>query len=173
MLRLVIATSLLVLVAGCTDDPEPKEPKPTTSATPTATAPTMPAQAKENSPEGASAFVAHYIEVLNHASRTGDVAELSRLSDPDCSGCKKYIDLYRDTYAKGGSFSGGEWTPGKMSVDFGEPETYVTTTVAVARSEYSDGANTPIPEAASSSKISFGIAHSPWIITQLGLGDTQ
>ena len=58
MLKLVVATSLLVLVAGCTD-PEPKEPKPTTSATPTATAPTMPEQAKENTPEGASAFVAH------------------------------------------------------------------------------------------------------------------
>lgn len=172
MLRLAVAASLLLVVAGCSD-PEPREPKPTASATPTVAAPTMPAQAKEDSPEGAAAFVDHYIEVLNHASATGDVHELSRLSDPDCSGCQKYIDLYRDTYEDGGRFRGGEWKPGEMEIDFGEPETYVTTTIAVAKSEYIDESNASTTEPASSSKVSFGIGHNPWVVTQLGLGDAR
>ena len=77
-MRVVAALLALVVVAGCGGDPEPKEPKsvPTASTTPTATPPTMPAQAKENSPEGAAAFVKHYIDVFNYASNTGDVTEL-------------------------------------------------------------------------------------------------
>ena len=45
----------------------------------------MPAQAKENTPEGAAAFVGYYDKVLNHASNTGDVTELSRLSSATVS----------------------------------------------------------------------------------------
>ncbi len=61
MIRFVVAALLLVVVAGCSD-PEPVEPSAT--PTPTITVPTMPAQAKENTPEGAAAFVNHYIDVL-------------------------------------------------------------------------------------------------------------
>src|SRR5215204_1221407 len=99
----------LLLVGSCSD-PEPKEPKSSpTSPAPTATAPTMPTQAEENTPEGAAAFVKHYIDVFNYASNTGDVEELSRLSSPECEGCQSYIKLYRDTYEAGGYFEGGEW----------------------------------------------------------------
>ncbi|GAA3531179.1 hypothetical protein GCM10022234_30390 [Aeromicrobium panaciterrae] len=137
------------------------------------TAPTMPAQAKENTPEGAAAFVDHYIQVLNYASKTGDVTELSHLSDSSCSGCQKYIKLYRDTYAEGGSFSGGEWSPGEMKLDFGEPETYVTTTVAISESKYTDSHGVSSIEPASSARVSFGIAGDPWVVTQAGLGEPK
>ncbi|WP_332662819.1 DUF6318 family protein, partial [Aeromicrobium sp.] len=93
-----IVLAALLTLGACSSDPEPKEPKRTASATPTATPPTMPAQAKEDTPEGAAAFVKHYIDVFNYASNTGDVEELSRLSSPDCKGCQSYITLYRDTY---------------------------------------------------------------------------
>jgi hypothetical protein len=175
MLRLVVATSLLVLVAGCTD-PEPKEPKPTTSATPTATAPTMPAQAKENTPEGASAFVAHYIDVSNYAASTGDVEGLSRLSDSKCTGCQKYIKLYRDTYAVGGYFKGGAWTPGNLRLDFGKPETYVTTTVTSPESRFRTSSETAEETgAAESTLMTFGISRSgqEWQMTQLALGGAE
>ena len=106
----IVLAALLTLVA-CSSDPEPKEPKRTaTSATPTATPPTMPAQAKEDTPEGAAAFVKHYIDVFNYAASTGDVEELSRLSSPKCEGCQSYIKLYRDTYKAGGYFKGSDWT---------------------------------------------------------------
>lgn len=176
MLRLVVATSLLVLVAGCADDPEPKEPKPTASATPTATAPTMPAQAKENTPEGASAFVAHYIAVSNYAASTGDVEELSRLSDSKCEGCQKYVTLYRDTYKAGGYFKGGAWTPSDLRLDFGEPETYVTTTITSPESRFRTSSET-VEETgdAESTLMTFGISRSgqEWRMTQLALGGAE
>lgn len=169
MLRLVVATSLLVLVAGCTD-PEPKDPKPTASTTPTATAPTMPAQAKENTPEGASAFVAHYIDVSNYAASTGDIEELSRLSDARCDGCQKYVALYRDTYAAGGYFKGGDWTPGEMKLEFGVPETFVATTVTWPPSRFRTSSDEPEASAvADSSLLTFGLVRSSgtWHVSQL------
>ena len=108
-MRRVVTALLLMLLVGCSSDPEPKEPGP--SAKPTITAPTMPPQAKENTHEGAAAFVDHYVKVLNYAAATGDVEELSRLSSPKCDGCQKYIKLYRETYEAGGYFKGGEWSP--------------------------------------------------------------
>jgi hypothetical protein len=116
------AAALVLLLAACdsgSDDPTPEEPtsaSPTTS-TPTATLPTMPAQASEDSSEGAAAFVKHYVDVFNYAAATGDVDELSRLSSPDCEGCQRYIKLYRDTYAAGGYFRGGDWKIGDLEVE--------------------------------------------------------
>ncbi len=120
-----IVLAVLLTLGACSSDPEPKEPKRTaTSATPTATPPTMPAQAKEDTPEGAAAFVKHYIDVFNYASNTGDVEELSRLSSPDCEGCQSYIKLYRDTYKAGGYFKGSDWTlerPVELGARSGRP----------------------------------------------------
>ena len=83
----------------------PKEPKRTaTSATPTATPPTMPAQAKEDTPEGAAAFVKHYIDVFNYAASTGDVEELSRLSSPTARAARATSSSTEDTYKAGGYF---------------------------------------------------------------------
>lgn len=106
----------LLLVGACSSDPTPREPNgsattPGSSAPPTAapTVPPMPAQAGEDSPEGAAAFVKHWVDVFNYAAATGDVDELSRLSSPECKGCQNYIKLYRDTYAAGGYFKGKRW----------------------------------------------------------------
>ncbi|WP_332644255.1 DUF6318 family protein [Aeromicrobium sp.] len=155
MLRLVVASSLLVLIAGCTD-PEPKEPKPTTSAAPTATAPTMPAQAKENTPEGASAFVAHYIEVFNYAAQTGDVSELSQLSSPKCDGCQNYINLYRDTYAEGGFFKDSDWKISDLDVTFGEGRVLVFGSVSSPPGTYAESSSaTPQPGNPEDSDLTF------------------
>ena len=113
-----IVLAVLLTLGACSSDPEPREPKRTaTSATPTATPPTMPAQAKEDTPEGAAAFVKHYIDVFNYASNTGDVEELSRLSAPGCKGCQSYIKLYRNTYKAGGYFKGSDWTVSKVELE--------------------------------------------------------
>lgn len=104
---------MAALFAGCSSDPTPVEPDPaptTTSATPPRPVPTMPAQASEDSPEGAAAFVKHYVDVFNYAAATGDVAELSRLSSPDCTGCQKYIDEFRRIYEGGDQVTVQLWT---------------------------------------------------------------
>ena len=69
----------------------------------------MPAQAKQDTPEGAAAFVKHYIDVFNYAASTGDVDELSRLSDPACKPCRRYADKFEAIYAKGDRVSVRLW----------------------------------------------------------------
>ncbi|KQX75584.1 hypothetical protein ASD10_10580 [Aeromicrobium sp. Root472D3] len=70
----------------------------------------MPPQASEDSPEGAAAFVKHYVDVFNYAAATGDVDELSRLSSPDCEGCQKYASKFRAIYSGGDRIAEKLWT---------------------------------------------------------------
>jgi len=110
-----------LLLGACTDDPAPKEPTGTASATasrpaPTATLPAMPDQAKEDTNSGAAAFVHYWVDVLNYAVATGDIDELSRISSPDCEGCQEYISAIREMYDRGGYHVGGEWSVENVEV---------------------------------------------------------
>jgi hypothetical protein len=170
-----MTVAALALLAACSSDPTPVEPDPTpsTSATPTIAVPTAPAQASEDSPEGAAAFVKHYVDVFNYAAATGDVDELSRLSSPDCTGCQSYIDLYRDTYEAGGYFKGGDWKLGDLRVKYGTAETYLTTTITSDPSRYRDTKADPEKQdPGEDSTVSFGAARTSgsWLVTQMGLG---
>lgn len=173
----VLAT--ILTVGACSSEPTPKEPPrspSTTAPTPADAAPTMPAQASEDSPEGAAAFVNHYIEVLNFAARTGDVEELSDLSSPGCTGCQRYIKLYRDTYAAGGYFKGGDWKPEKFELDPSSSETFVTTDVTSAATKYrerSDSAERVGP--VETNKITFAITGDAGnrSVSQLALEDAR
>lgn len=171
---IILATAMLL--GACTSDPAPKEPDPdptTASPTPTRAVPTMPAQASEDSPEGAAAFVKHYVDVFNYAAATGDVTELSRLSAPTCTGCQKYIDLYRDTYAAGGYFKGGDWKIGDLKIRTTGPETYVTTTAATEPGPYRESAESPeYLSSGTDNTVSFALRPRTnlWRVTQFGLG---
>ncbi|MDO9380376.1 MAG: DUF6318 family protein [Nocardioidaceae bacterium] len=105
-----------LLLVGCTDDPvgpvdgDVTTPTATVSPPPTApTPPPLPEAAKEETTEGAIAFVEHYIDLLNYAANTGDVALLQSASR-DCDGCTKYIDNYKETYQRGGYFEDPGWS---------------------------------------------------------------
>ena len=111
MRSITLAIATVLLLASCSDDPEPIEPTASASAS---TAPSPPTQAGEDTPDGAASFVSYYIEVLNFAARSGDVSLLTALSSSRCDGCREYIDLYEDVYEAGGYFAGGEWS----STDF-------------------------------------------------------
>lgn len=86
-----MATALVL--SACSSEPTPREPDPskatTATTTPAVAVPTMPPQASEDSPEGAAAFVKHYVDVFNYAAATGDVKELSAISS-DCRPCSEY-----------------------------------------------------------------------------------
>ena len=153
---------MLLTLGACSSDPEPKEPKRTaTSATPTATAPTMPAQAKEDTPEGAAAFVKHYIDVFNYAASTGDVEELTRLSSPDCEGCQSYIKLYRDTYKAGGYFKGSDWKLSNFEVEQASGQVSVFAHAAAAKGTYRESSSeAPKPGGGEDTEIIFAVRHS-------------
>ena len=172
---MVLATALVL--GACSSDPAPKEPdpsKPTTpSATPAAALPTMPPQASEDSPEGAAAFVKHYVDVFNYAAATGDVKELSRLSAPDCEGCQKYIDLYQKTYKAGGYYRGGGWKIGDIDLRRSGSETFATTKVDSGGATYKTSKDAPERVSATDQiELTFGVSGptSSRRISQLAIG---
>lgn len=118
MARVVLgALALSLVLAGCGGDPEaPPDPTATTSGVsttpstpPTPSAPALPEAAMANTKAGAIAFVRHYVELINHAQRTGDVEVLAAVESPKCKSCTSVRDYLSGIYAKGGSITGGRW----------------------------------------------------------------
>lgn len=98
--------------------------------------PELPRAARQDSLAGAEAFVRHYVELLNYASATGKVGSLNDAAR-NCTGCGKYADLYRETYAEGGYMKGGGWTP--TAIDLVRQDEIVTVaflTVRASRMHY-------------------------------------
>jgi hypothetical protein len=121
--RLVIATALLLALAGCSDDsPAPKASPSTTPATasPSPTgpvAPVLPEAAKANTSVGAKAFVRYWFEALNYASHTGDSAPLVSASTADCVACNGLRNRIKSIYGVNEHMVGGDWQASKIKYD--------------------------------------------------------
>lgn len=110
---LVVATAL----TGCQSNPEPPplETAPSASPSPSSTeptsepAPTMPAEAEGPSRAAAKAFVRHYVELMNHATATGNTAPLRSASDQSCTSCSAVIERIEAVYSAGGSIESDGW----------------------------------------------------------------
>ena len=110
----VLLSAVALLLTSCSED-RPKAQAPATSQTATTpkpsgspspkelTPPALPAAAREDTKRGAKAFARHYLDLINYAAATGDVAPLQAASS-SCSGCQEYVSLYERTYADGGFF---------------------------------------------------------------------
>ena len=133
------------LFAGCTED-NPKEPDPTTKPSPTATVPSMPAEATEKTVGGAAAFVKHYVALLNYSSDTGDVAALSEATDPACEGCHAYVSLYRSTYADGGYLRDPGWTVTKIDPEIQNKKLIVFLSVNAPGGTFKEKSGSPVQE---------------------------
>lgn len=170
-----IALAAVLLLGACSGDPSPKEPTETASKptpTSTATLPAMPDQAKEDSPEGAAAFVTYWVKVSNYAAATGDVKELSRLSSPNCEGCQSYIDLYRETYERGGYFIGGDWRLEEVNIAQAADVRYVETRISWGGSRYRTDADAD-EEAGAAGEETITFEYRDGLIHQLGTGSVQ
>jgi thiol-disulfide isomerase/thioredoxin len=87
MRTLALAIAAVLLLASCADDPEPIEPKTSSSGTPSE--PVLPDSAREDSPSGAANFVDYWVSTFNYGARTGKV-ELMLSHAGDCKPCKRY-----------------------------------------------------------------------------------
>lgn len=110
--RLAGLVAATLLLAGCGGSPEPQPlPKPTASTSPSATSspPVVPETASENTRSGAIAFVRHYVDLINFAQSTGEVAAMQRVESRGCESCQSVENDLNDLYSSGGSLAGGAW----------------------------------------------------------------
>jgi len=172
--------ALVFALAACSSAPQPREPTATTTPAPapssTATAPAMPAQATEDSPEGAAAFVDYWIQALNYAAATGDTLDLDAASADSCRVCQDYIETFDLTYDRGGYYLNAEWTPGDLTVQDDVVETYVTFVAQTEPGRYRTEGTAPEKlSTGTDTKVSIAVAYDDkgWTTTQLGLGDVK
>lgn len=128
----IVLVALLTLGA-CSSDPAPKEPKPSptpTSPTPTATAPSMPPQAKQDTPSGAANFVKHYVDLVNFAANTGHVGPMKSASRR-CQPCDSYAAEFAKPPVDGERFGGVLWRLKDASVSRTRSPLEVGTEVSV------------------------------------------
>ncbi|MGA8988745.1 DUF6318 family protein [Aeromicrobium sp.] len=105
-----IVLVVLLGLTACSSEPVPREPEASaSSATPPATLPSMPAQAKKDSPEGAAAFVKHYIDVVNLAANSGRTKPMLSLSH-ECAPCDSFAMAFSDEPTGDQRFTGKLWS---------------------------------------------------------------
>ena len=112
MRSIALAIAAVLLLASCSDDPQPIEPTASAPAKPTA-APTLPAKAEKETPDGAIAFVAHWIDVFNFSASTGDLMALRELNGPACKGCDIYEGIVSKANSGAAEVRGFRWSPGE------------------------------------------------------------
>lgn len=176
----VVVVAVLVL-GGCGGEdpaPPPRASASSTPVNPSATLPTPPVRFDEFSPTGANRFVHHYVGVMDYASKTGDVKELSRLSDPGCEGCQRYIDLFTNLYADGGWAKKMRWSASTVEMRFQElqgGETLASTTLLISAGTIRPAADAdPTQYPAVRDKVTFGLVHDEgWIMKQFAFGGSE
>jgi hypothetical protein len=103
---LALTLAVPVLLAGCSDDPEPtpKIPEPTSSSP----SPTEPAS-EEPEAESPEEFIRRWAEEEARMENTGDTAEYRALSQK-CRACIELADLVEQYYEAGGFVEWDGWT---------------------------------------------------------------
>jgi hypothetical protein len=115
MRSFALAIAAVMLLASCSDDPEPIEPTDSPSSQPSA-APVLPSKAEKETPDGAIAFVAHWIETFNFAVNTGAIDPFIALNRPTCGGCKSYEDQIIKSNRDSAEVRSFKWVGGKSNL---------------------------------------------------------
>ena len=94
-----------------TPTPVPGSPTASPSSSPApgtpASAPVMPDKARENTPEGAEAFTAHWFNAMNWAYVAGDTESLRLLSESECAFCAEIYEGLESERSVGAIQEGG------------------------------------------------------------------
>lgn len=166
----------VVLLAGCSGDPEPKGPDASGTPTPTATPPPLPEAATQETAEGAATFIDHYLDVLTYSSQTGDTAPLQAISRSDCEGCQDYIERYAERAKAGGWIEGGEFSAGEISAAPYGADTSLQTELRIATGTLAENADSePVDFNASTEMVTFiaTFVNGQWSMAQFVPGEQQ
>lgn len=138
VLHAVVLAAVLAALAGCSGDPEVREPDPTPSPAGTAgaTVPAKPPQLGEDSEEGAAAHVYYWIDLLNYAASTGDAEDLLALSER-CKECREFASSARDL-GEAERPTRDTWTVDDLAVQERDDSTDVTVGITLLGGEQSE-----------------------------------
>lgn len=104
---LAVLAATLTACSGSGGAAEPTSLPPiTTSASPTPTVPTVPAEATAATPEGSIAFTRFFYARLEKAYATADPGLIAALSAPGCRSCANYIGSLTALRNEGGRVPG-------------------------------------------------------------------
>jgi hypothetical protein len=106
----VVAT-LPLLLAGCSDDPQPKfEPPPSNSPSESESSSPQPQAWEVKSEKGAVAFAKHWMGVLSGAMNgSGETSALRDISAPDCELCEDFAQRLDRIRSSGGFYRSDGW----------------------------------------------------------------
>ncbi|MDP9823415.1 DUF6318 family protein [Nocardioides massiliensis] len=177
--RAALAVALpLLLVAGCSDNPEPSaattpsaSPSPTATASDSPAAPELPAAARENTPEGAEAFVRHWVEVLN-STRSGVGGQAIRRHSADgCIQCRAISETADEIRAGSLVVDGGDWHVATSTINPYDPpegDLIVVTRMEINQGSVTRDGQSPSPTQSSTKSISFVLDwQDRWIVLEI------
>lgn len=98
----------LLAAAACSGDDSTEPDGAPSSSSNASQAPTLRAEAKATSLDGAEAFARHWVEALNHASTSGDTTYLRTLG-MGCKACSAMADGIDELYVAGGRLESSGW----------------------------------------------------------------
>lgn len=128
-----------LLLAGCSDDPEPRfEPTPSPSPTESKTTTEPEAQTPEE-------FIREWVETYNAFEDTGDATDLAALG-AGCGTCADIIEVVASAYADGGFVRSEGWAfEGPLRERYSSPlAAGLEATVQVAPSRYKATADSDV-----------------------------
>jgi hypothetical protein len=120
---------LALLVTACDDkggDPLPTHTStvvPSTTTTIASRNPTMPAAAKQPTPDGATAFFQYFFDLYTHAYLSLDTASLGAVSSKECKFCTSAISHVESARRAGNTIKGGAITVTTAVAAPGDPNT--------------------------------------------------
>jgi hypothetical protein len=137
--------------------------------------PERPSAAQGLTLSAAEAFVHHYVDLLNHASATGDTQPLLAASDGGCRQCKIYADYVRRVNAANGGLRGDylervKDVPDLFRGQSGRVGGYAAVTIGGYTSKESPSAK-PVTSAAQSYKREFTLSpqQGAWVMYEMKL----
>lgn len=168
---------LLLTLGGCgtSERPAPSEPTSVTTTVPSKAPPPIPAKAESFAPEGASAYLAYYVTLLNHAAATGETRPVAEASSPDCGGCSDYISFYGETHRRGGWLRDRMWRVLELDLDFDRrrgAESKAVATIEISAGLFKKDSTSPTRHLGNSKHlVTFGLRYdNGWTLTQLVAG---
>ncbi|NYD57547.1 hypothetical protein BKA08_001785 [Nocardioides marinisabuli] len=144
------AGAVVLALTSCGDDPEPQVADPTStpssSSSPSESAAAEKEPWEEKTDDGAVAFVAHWLEVMNEAENSGDTVAFRELATDQCQTCDRIASYTDQLYESGGYSKSQAWSVQSVSEPRKGPErsTLIAVNVLTSDQKLKESSTSPV-----------------------------